>query len=847
MRRPARRDECALSQDPLDERSPISLSTWLDAGTLERLPVADARHDGQAAFALGVGRDDAGVVIGGASSLENRWTLEGAPVDSARLGGAETRLPLPFLAGIRVTTGGFSARDRASSGGVIDAELIRGGAEHVIRAHAWAGMQAERRARPIFPGTYFALRGRFVDPTFGSAAVVASGPIPALGARLGGRAWYAVGVAPSLTDISFERNAFRLIDRDNDGVPDSDEYGVFRTEPVARTDLDGAARNIPVLARVGLERSEQSLDFTAIALSSTAVRITTVATPEAAVVDRDNLVLDGIATWRRRWGKTALRAQVAWHHSSRAESAATAASGRLPQLQTASIPSLELAPELDPAIAAACRDEHDDDAYPEIPNCPILTGWFSRGGVGLLSDITIDRPSFTVDVVRLIGSHAVRAGFLGEDARMVIDTRYSGGFLERSLIPGHSEIVKLVPSDPEAIDDCITNIDIPCPTVDRLSPAYRTRHLAGYVEDTWRPRPDLVVDFGLRWELQQLGSRLRFADNVAPRAGVAWDPLGAGHSRLGATFARTFTYLPVGLGELIDKSVGSVRESSFMDIRTRVVESGAVTSVRPDTRPMTTDELAFSAEVMWPRLGRLRFLSQHRWLREGLEDNAAGFGNPQSASRRSDLFGVELATSELAELAVRVGYAWGQTRGSFVGAYDPRRGNILYNSSNFDEVVANATGVLPTDLGHRFYADLAKQRRFGKTLAVEGGARLNLTSGRPQSVIAESTLWGNIYLLPRGSAERLPSVLSTDVRLAVRWARTALSFQVQNLFSRETVTAADEVYVRGLVSPIDGGEASDLPFLKTAVGTPARRAPSYGTPTDYQLPIVAVIGLESSF
>jgi hypothetical protein len=254
-----RRDECALEPDPLAERSPLSLGTWLDGPTLARLPVADALHDGQAAFALGVGRDDGGVFIAGASSLENRWTVEGAPVDSLRSGGAETRVPLAFLAGLRVTTGGFSARDRASSGGVIDAELVRGGDEHQLTARAWAGVQARRRERPVLPGTFNVIRGRLVDPKFTTATVVGSGPLPGLA---GARLWYAAGVAPTFTDISFEQEAVRLVDRENDGRPDLNADGGFFIEPTARRTTDVTAYSVPWMARVGGERRGHTLELT---------------------------------------------------------------------------------------------------------------------------------------------------------------------------------------------------------------------------------------------------------------------------------------------------------------------------------------------------------------------------------------------------------------------------------------------------------------------------------------------------------------------------------------------------------------------------------------------------------
>ncbi len=834
----AQRDACALSQDPFDERSPLLLDTLLSSARLLELPVGDATHEGQPAFTLGAGRDDGGVFFAGASSLENRWTIEGAPADSVRYTSAETRVPLPFLAGLRVASGGFSARDRASSGGVIDAELIRGGDRHVLSAYGWAGGQGYRRERPVLAGTFNVMRGRLVDPRFATATVVASGPLPRL---FGGRPWYAAGVSPGLTDISFQQTGVRLVDRNNDRRIDLDAEGGFVTEPISRHTVDATARNIPVMARVGLDRPEQSLELSLVGQWTGSARFLTVATPSATAVDRDTLVLDGIATWKRRFAKTALRAQLAWHRSVRDERPAVG--GEAAQLQTAFVPT-ELSSGVDPRMLAACADDDFDDDYPRIPNCPVPTGWFHQGGAGLLADVTSDRPSLAFDATHQLGAHVLRAGVLGEDARMVIDSHYTGGVLQRSLFEGHFETLRFVEAD--GIDDCSLNIDVPCPTLDTLSLTYRTRHAAAYLEDTWRPRPDLLIDVGLRWEYQQLGSRLKFDDSLAPRGGVAWDPLGRGRSRLTASFARMFTHLPAGLGEFIDKAPVTVRDLTFMNSQARVIEGSLRALPLADVSPMTTDELAFSAEAMLPRLGRLQLRSQHRWLREGLETTGQGFGNPKTAARRIDVIGAELSTSVLSDLALRVGYAWGRARGSLVGAYDPRRGNILFVSSDYDDLVANSNGVLPSDLGHRFYADLAKSRRLGP-LDLEGGARLSLQSGRPRSTIGDSGLVGPIYLLPRGSAERLPAVLATDVRFAARWRTTALSLQVQNLFNREVATSVDEIYASGLYSPIDGGSASDLVFLKTVNGTPARRSLSYGTPTAFQLPILVVLGVESTF
>nr|MDQ3370779.1 hypothetical protein [Myxococcota bacterium] len=145
---------CATATDRLDEVSPYALRTWLTASYLLRLPVADSRHDGVAHYGIGASRDEAGPSFAGATGLENRWTIEGAPADNVRTGGVDTRVPLTFMRGMLVTAGGFAARDRTSTGGTIDVELIRGGADHEVAAHAWLGLTAEGRRRPVADSTY---------------------------------------------------------------------------------------------------------------------------------------------------------------------------------------------------------------------------------------------------------------------------------------------------------------------------------------------------------------------------------------------------------------------------------------------------------------------------------------------------------------------------------------------------------------------------------------------------------------------------------------------------------------------------------------------------------------------
>ncbi|MDB4953535.1 MAG: hypothetical protein JWO36_1104 [Myxococcales bacterium] len=830
---------CALATDPLADPVPYALSTWLPASYLLGLPVADATHDAVAHYALGASRDEAGVFFAGANGLENRWTVDGAPADNPRTGGVDTRVPLVFLDGLFVTAGGFAARDRTSTGGTIDARLRRGTEHHELEVRAFGSWNTSGRHRPILPATY-TVRNVIADGgPDGSASLVATGP---LGSVFGGHAWYVAGIAPSLHAVDFTWTAARLVDRDHDMVPDG-LPGVVDTEGTQIDKRRAWTWAVPAMARLGLDRGPHHLELTLIGTANNEVYSLANATLQAGAVDRTSFVGDAIATWRGTWHDTRARVQLAWHRSTRSDSAHDPAAANIPQVLTAYVPATL---SEDPTLAALCADEVASDPYPGMTNCPVPSGWFASGGAGALVDSTADRPSITADVAHRFGVNVLRAGVTGEDTRLVTETHFTGGEQIRSLFPGHMSERRFI----DAATACPSDPMLPCTYVDRSVLSFRTRYTAAYIEDTWAAASNISVDGGLRWELMWVGPALHFSNELAPRLGITWDPIGNGRSRVWTSMGRNFAMLPAGLGATILPGARIADDITSSFGKGRAIDTGLPLRVVPGVEPLAQDELTLGAEFALARAVSIKTWLQGRWLRRGLDTTVDGFDNPGRngdipATRDTGLFAFELATAPTAQLALRMGYLYGQTIGTWTGAFDPRQGAVLYAGSDYDVRPINALGPLPTDIGHRFFLEAERRGTLGSVnLAVT--TRLTVGSGRPRNVLASTDL-GIEYLIPRGSAGRNPLVTQANVRLAAKIRTFDLTLDVFNLFDRREPTNLDELYTIGPVSPIDGGSLEDLVFLKTSGGTAPTRRAGFSVPAAYQTPLSVTLGIHRAF
>ena len=832
---------CAIATDPFDAATPYGLSTWLSRSYLLRLPVADLTHDSVAVYALGASRDEAGPVFGGASGLENRWTIDGAPADNIRTGGADTRMPLAFLEGLWVSAGGFSARDRASTGGTIDARLRRGTAHHEVSADAWTQLTLTGEARPIPSGSYSVRRLSADTGPKVSASLVATGPLHALDKLAGGTVWYAAGVAPSLQVSDYAWRAARLLDADSDGIPDG-LPGDVQTSTVELTSTRTLDYFVPAMARVGIDRGPYQLELSLVGQAQRESRFLSNSTLQAAGVDRRTFTGDAIATWRGTWADTHARAQLTWHRSARAETARDRAAANIPQVLNAYVPAN--LPD-DPPLTAICDDMSALDPTKQIPNCPVPFGFFTSGGAGQLTNIIGDRPTMTADIAHRIGHNMVRAGTTVEDTRLVTTTAYTANEEQFSLFPSELAQRRFF------LERCGSAATDPCDYATSSQLNYRTVYAAAYAEDTFSPQDGLSIDGGLRWELMWVGSRLHFSHQMAPRVGVAWDPLGGGRSRLWANLGKTFAMLPAGLGQTVIQRDRTVDDTELGRMKLpRTIDAGSAYRIELGAEPIQQDEITVGAEFALAGALRATLWGQGRFIRRALETTPDGFDNPGRngdipATRETEIVAFSLEMAQLEKTVIRAGVMWGRTAGTWAGLYDPREGTNLLQGPDWDFGATNLYGPLPTDPGGRAFVEAERRGTLG-TVRLAASTRLTVGSGRPRNVLADGAD-GIVELLPRGSAGRNPVVGQVNLRLAAQWRGFTATLDVFNAFDRQDLTNLDEVFSGDQVRPISGGSYEDLVFLKNDAGKPATRRTGFQLPTTYQTPLSISLGVHKVF
>jgi hypothetical protein len=536
--------------------------------------------------------------------------------------------------------------------------------------------------------------------------------------------------------------------------------------------------------------------------------------------------------------------------------------------------------------------------------CPVTT--YYSGGPGALNESALDRLQFKVvgtSIFSALGQHVAKAGVDVELMRYESQRGYSGSNI---FFEGE---------DGTTFDDFrrfgfLGDADKP-QILDKFEAVSTSMTIGGFVQDSFSILDRVTLNAGVRYDAQFLygyDERLALAlpNQISPRVGVIYDFTREGRSKIFASFARFYENVPL---DMVDRSIPGERQitsthdasicnpryveqqkTSCESDESRVVTGdlyspnqrwGVVGSdkapVDPDIEPQSSDEIAIGGEYEVFPHARVGLQYTKRWQNRVIEDMSRDeaqtyfIGNPgygiatdfPKPTRDYDALTVFFQRAFKDLWLAQASYTLSYLRGNWAGLFKPESGQLDPNiNSDFDltSLLDNREGPLPGDRRHSLRVLGAKDFVLPGSVLVNAGLSYSGRSGDPTNYLGSHPIYGTdqVFILPRGSGERMPWTHSVDAHVGVGFKLAkdsdALVYaDIFNLFNFQSVVTRDQRYTQDSVLPIANGTPADLdtPALKYESGEtfdPAvSKNPNFGNPTAYQAPRQFRIGARVTF
>jgi len=539
--------------------------------------------------------------------------------------------------------------------------------------------------------------------------------------------------------------------------------------------------------------------------------------------------------------------------------------------------------------------------------CPLQT--YTNGGPGFISEEALERIGGRLVLTWLpeaAGQHVIKIGTDVDYMTFFHNRAYSGGTLYRQSLGGGSftdirQYGYLVgPDDFVILDKLETDVD--------------SFSLGGFLQDSWTITDGFTLNLGVRWDAQWMQNAdgetvIALANQWSPRVGFVWDPTTEGGAKIFANIALFYESIPLDIADRAgsgDPQITSIKsaaacdpsdpvsaETDCLDDANRLVITGpsspdrkwvitgaGITPVDPDLEAQSSWELVAGAEYDLGRITdlmedlRVGLLYTRRWMNNVIEDmsrdEAATYfvGNPGSgiakdfpeATRNYDAITLYFMKEFSQCWLLQASYTLSWLKGNYAGLFRPETLQLDPNiNSDFDlrSLTINREGYLPGDSRHQFKVYGAHDFELAKGHNLQLGYGFRLTSGSPTNYLGSHPLYGSdeVFILPRGSGERLPWVAGIDLSLGYEVAITdsfslTITAEVFNLFNFQAVTSRSERYTNADVNPIPGGTKEDLDALVDIEGTNLIEGdlvnPNFGNPTSYQRPRTFRFGIRGS-
>jgi hypothetical protein len=251
------------------------------------------------------------------------------------------------------------------------------------------------------------------------------------------------------------------------------------------------------------------------------------------------------------------------------------------------------------------------------------------------------------------------------------------------------------------------------------------------------------------------------------------------------------------------------------------------------------------------------------------EANTFFFGNPgygiasdfPKAKRNYDAVTAHFSKTFSQRWLANASYTLSWLRGNYSGLFRAEDLQIdPHQNSDFDlqSLTTNREGDLPGDHRHSIKAFGAYAVDLGGAGVLTPGLALRARSGAPTNLLGSHPLYGSdqVYILPRGSGERLPWSFRSDVRLEFAhdfddYRSIALTIDVFNLLNTQSAVRRDERYTQASVNPVETGDIEDLTLDDGSSFDPDDpdfgRSSNFGRVIQYQEPRIFRFGVKGTF
>jgi hypothetical protein len=438
-------------------------------------------------------------------------------------------------------------------------------------------------------------------------------------------------------------------------------------------------------------------------------------------------------------------------------------------------------------------------------------------------------------------------------------------------------------------------------------------NIAGFVQDSWNILENLTAQGGVRFDDQILHGGPDYSlpgqpthavpfilSAFSPRAGLIYDPVGNGRSKLFASYGRFNEYMPLSLVSRAfphQEEVQTTRSLQNCNVENPLVcealsrdylRSTPETVLNP-LQPQGVDTYTAGAEyqVFKDLLSGLSYTASRMsaLIEDYSTNNGSTFtvGDIGKQAYSQALVQPNAVTGQLYEftwtnyqrnydginayLTKTMGhnfighasYTLSWLRGVEAGLYVSETGELHPNNNNTFNAASlfpNVYGYLNTDHRHQFKIDGAYLYSVNPNFLITPNIRFRAGSGSPYSLTGANPQFGpaQAYILPRGLGGDMDWLFGVDIGLKAEQIfrdKTRLSYGITaiNVFDFQTGIHADERYALNsqYIYPIAGGTTSMVPYVKTYNGTPAVLNPSFGLPTAYELPIEVRIDVKYTF